>query len=128
MRTLVRGLLKRDADTRADVAALHRAIRRATRARSAAPENIAEDVAENIAEIRTVEIKALGAEAAASVKRGHAELIVLPALVFIRQNRVCLGCLLEFFRRILVSRIHIRMIFLGKHAVCLLDVLLRGVL
>ena len=55
------------------------------------------------------------------------ELVILPPLLRIAQNRIGLRCLLEFLLGILVAGIHIRMLFLCQLPVSFLDLLLAGI-
>ena len=100
--------------------ALPRCIRIAPIA-AACAEKIGKDIAENIG----IEIKIAEAAAAGClIKRRHAELVVLRSLFLVAQNGIGFGSFLELGLRILISGIHIGMIFLGKLTVGFFDFLL----
>ena len=54
------------------------------------------------------------------------ELIVLPSLVGIGQDRIGFACFLELLLGFLISRVHIRMIFLRKSPVCFFYLIFIG--
>ena len=102
-------------------------------------EHISEDITENIAHVSHIAIfkmifmisaiavltKIKTAEAASSacatVKCRMSELIVLTSLFGITQNSICFGCFLKLLFCFFISRVHIRMIFLGKSTICLFE-------
>ena len=82
---------------------------------SAASEQIAENITENVAHIRAVEVKAAEAARSASavLKGGVAELVVLSSLIRIAEHGIGFGCLFKLCLSIFITRIYIRVIFLG---------------
>ena len=117
------GLLKGNIDGGAYICPAHGAALRASRGPPASAEHAPEEIAEDIVHIHAAEIEALEAAVAASAlfKRGVAELVILCPLLRIAEDRVGLRGLLELLRRLLVSRIHVRVIFLRELPVCLLQ-------
>ena len=82
-------------------------------------ENIAENVAHIPAEVKTAKpAEAPGSGAAALLKGRVSELVVLLALLGITEDAVGLGSLLELGLRLLVTRIGVRVVLLGKLSVC----------
>ena len=116
-------LLEGKAHGRADIGSLHGTVARRTASGAAksTAEQIAEDIAEtaeNIAEIHSGEVVSAGS---ASFEGRMSELIVLPPLLGIAQDRIGFRSFLEFGLCLLVTGIGVRMVLLGKHAVGLLQ-------
>ena len=116
--------LKGQAHRRADIGAFLRFVR-GSRASPPAGEEIAEDpsavpeqVAEDIAEVRGIAVEAAPSAASGSVKGCVSELVVLPSLLRIAEDRIGFAGFLEFCFRLLVPRIRVRMVLFGQSPVC----------
>ena len=115
-------LFKGDSDAGAQVCSLHGTASCAGRT-SASAKEISENIPENVSKICAVKIKTAEAasSAGATVKCRMSELIVLTSLFGITQNSICFGCFLKLLFCFFISRVHIRMIFLGKSTICLFE-------
>ena len=78
-----------------------------------ATEEIAKDISENVTHIHSTEIEAACSTACTPFKCRMTKLIVLTALIRITQYAVCLRSFFKLCFCLLISRIHIGMIFLG---------------
>ena len=112
-------LFKGDSDAGAQVCSLHGSAS-CTGRTSASSEQISKDISENVSKISSIEIETTGTSCA-TVKCRMSELIVLTSLFGITQNSICFGCFLKLLFCFFISRVHIRMIFLGKSTICLFE-------
>ena len=122
-------LRKLDGKARADALA---ALRGVGIAPSAAAEAAAEEAAENVAEVAEVEA-ALAAVAALTravvrVDAREAELVILGLLLGVRENLVGLVDLLELLLGLLVTGVHVRVVFAGQLFICSFNLVLGRVL
>ena len=102
-----------------EVVAAARRVGIAARAAKAAAEEARENVAQ-IAEVAKA-LKARAAEAGGGVERGVAVLVVLRALVVVREDLIGLVDLLEPLLGFLVAGVQVRVVLLGKPSVCFFD-------
>ena len=112
-------LLKGYVHAGAQIVAAARRVGIAARGAEAAAEKAREDVAQ-VAEIAEA-LKSAAAEAGGGIKGGVAELVVLRALVVVREDLVGLVDLLEPLLTGLVAGVQVRVILLCELSVCFFD-------
>ena len=103
----------------ADIGALHRSVISGTSA-SSASKNISENISEDVSEVCTVKVKSTGS-ACTTVKCRMTILIILASLLGITQHGISLGSFFKLLFCLLVSGVHVGMVFFRQYAVCFFD-------
>ena len=103
-------------NTGADIGALHRSIISGASA-SSASKNVSENISEDVSEVCTVKVKSTGA-ACTTVKCRMTILIILTSLLGITQHGISLGSFFKFLFCLLVSGVHVGMVFFRQYPVC----------
>ena len=109
-------LFKSDMNTGTDVGTFHGAVISGTSA-SAAAKDISENISENVSKISSIEIETTGTSCA-TVKCRMAILIILTSLLGITQHGISLGSFFKFLFCLLVSGVHVGMVFFRQYPVC----------